>query len=147
MTCAPVDIGAARYLTPEPEIGATEPVARQAIRRTASHGVPELAADAGRRLGLAGEAIDVLVRAAPERYDGSGVPDGLRGAEIPFAARIIAACTGGEDPEISAAVAASRAVRGPARSACAPSGSVHTPSLRPRAGVRGVSGQTSSANS
>ena len=68
-----------------------------------------------------------IVRAAHERYDGSGFPDGLRGEEIPFAARIIAACSGGGDPEISEAVAASRAARGPARSACAPSGSVHTP--------------------
>ena len=35
-----------------------------------------------------------IVRAAHERYDGSGFPDGLRGEEIPLAARIIAACEG-----------------------------------------------------
>jgi two-component system, cell cycle response regulator len=33
-----------------------------------------------------------LVRACAERFDGSGVPDGLRGDEIPLAARIVAAC-------------------------------------------------------
>jgi len=33
-----------------------------------------------------------LVRAAHERWDGQGYPDGLRGAELPLGARIIAAC-------------------------------------------------------
>ena len=33
-----------------------------------------------------------LVRASHERWDGSGYPDGLRGAEIPVGARIIAIC-------------------------------------------------------
>ena len=33
-----------------------------------------------------------VVRATLERWDGSGYPDGLRGEEIPLAARIIAAC-------------------------------------------------------
>ena len=33
-----------------------------------------------------------LVRASHEKWDGSGYPDGLRGEEIPLAARIIAAC-------------------------------------------------------
>ena len=45
-----------------------------------------------------------IVRAAHERYDGSGFPDGLAGDEIPLAARIIAACTGAHDPLISEAV-------------------------------------------
>src|SRR5262249_14108011 len=112
--------------------------------------VPALAADVARHLGLAGEEIDVLVRAAElrdvgmiavpegapelerlhpvvgerilaaaesmrpvarivraahERYDGSGFPDGLRGEEIPLAARIIAACCGAHDPYLSAIVA------------------------------------------
>ncbi len=133
--------------------------------------VPALAADVGRQLGLSGEEIDVLVRAAElrdvgliavpdgaaelhrlhpvvgerilaaadsmrpvarivraahERYDGSGFPDGLQGDEIPLAARIIAACTGGHDPELSAVASASRAALSPARSACAPAGSART---------------------
>jgi two-component system cell cycle response regulator len=33
-----------------------------------------------------------LVRAAHERYDGTGYPDGLKGEEIPLGARIISAC-------------------------------------------------------
>jgi two-component system cell cycle response regulator len=33
-----------------------------------------------------------LVRASHERFDGNGYPDGLRGAEIPLGARIIAVC-------------------------------------------------------
>jgi diguanylate cyclase (GGDEF)-like protein len=33
-----------------------------------------------------------IVRATHERWDGSGYPDGLKGEEIPLAARIIAAC-------------------------------------------------------
>jgi response regulator RpfG family c-di-GMP phosphodiesterase len=134
--------------------------------------VPQLAADVGRRLGLAGEEIDVLVRAAElrdvgmiavphgaadlerlhpvvgerilaaaesmrpvarivraahERYDGSGFPDGLEGDEIPLAARIIAACAGAYDPLVSEAVCASRAAREPGRSAASPSGSARTP--------------------
>jgi hypothetical protein len=68
-----------------------------------------------------------IVRSVQEGYDGSGVPGGPRGEEIPLAARIIAACTGGDDPELSAAVAASRAALGPARAACAPAGSARTP--------------------
>jgi diguanylate cyclase (GGDEF)-like protein len=34
-----------------------------------------------------------LIRAARERYDGTGYPDGLADAEIPLGARIIAACS------------------------------------------------------
>ena len=41
--------------------------------------------------GLLGE-IGVIVRASHERWDGSGYPDGLRGTEIPLAARIVTAC-------------------------------------------------------
>jgi two-component system cell cycle response regulator len=33
-----------------------------------------------------------IVRAGDERFDGNGYPDGLRGEEIPLAARIVAAC-------------------------------------------------------
>jgi two-component system cell cycle response regulator len=33
-----------------------------------------------------------IVRASHERWDGSGYPDGLKGEEIPVAARIVAAC-------------------------------------------------------
>jgi len=111
--------------------------------------IPALAAYVGRRLGLRGEEIDVLVRAADlrdvgliavpegaeelhrlhpvigerilaaaesmrpvarivraahERYDGSGFPDGLEGERIPLAARIIAACSGAEDPGLDALV-------------------------------------------
>jgi diguanylate cyclase (GGDEF)-like protein len=37
-------------------------------------------------------AVAPLVRAARERYDGTGYPDGLAGDDIPLGARIIAAC-------------------------------------------------------
>lgn len=37
-------------------------------------------------------AVGDLVRAASERYDGSGHPDGVRGERIPLAARVIAVC-------------------------------------------------------
>ena len=36
--------------------------------------------------------VGVLVRSCHERYDGRGYPDGLRGEEIPLAARIVACC-------------------------------------------------------
>ena len=36
--------------------------------------------------------VGVIVRATHERWDGDGYPDGLRGEQIPLAARIIAAC-------------------------------------------------------
>ncbi len=36
--------------------------------------------------------VGVMVRACHERYDGAGYPDGLRGAEIPIAARIVFCC-------------------------------------------------------
>jgi len=42
----------------------------------------------GGLLGRVGE----IVRSCHERWDGSGYPDGLRGAEIPFASRIVFAC-------------------------------------------------------
>ena len=38
------------------------------------------------------EAIAATVRASHERWDGNGYPDGLRGAAIPLAARIVAVC-------------------------------------------------------
>ncbi|MDA0164601.1 diguanylate cyclase [Solirubrobacter ginsenosidimutans] len=133
--------------------------------------VPQLAADVARRLGLTGEEIDVLVRAAElrdvgmiavpygadalaklhpvigerilaaaesmrpvarivraahERYDGTGFPDGLKGEQIPLAARIIGACAGADDPLLSEAVCASRAARAPGRSASSLAGSART---------------------
>jgi two-component system, cell cycle response regulator len=36
--------------------------------------------------------VATIVRAGDERFDGSGHPDGLKGEEIPLAARIVAAC-------------------------------------------------------
>ena len=36
--------------------------------------------------------VGVVVRASHERWDGGGYPDGLRGEEIPLAARIVSAC-------------------------------------------------------
>ena len=41
--------------------------------------------------GLLGE-VGHVVRSCHERWDGSGYPDGLAGAEIPLAARIVCAC-------------------------------------------------------
>jgi HD-GYP domain-containing protein (c-di-GMP phosphodiesterase class II) len=38
------------------------------------------------------EPVAELVRASHESWDGSGYPDGLRGEEIPFGARVIAVC-------------------------------------------------------
>ena len=36
--------------------------------------------------------VATIVRATHERWDGSGYPDGLRGEQIPLAARIVAVC-------------------------------------------------------
>jgi HD-GYP domain-containing protein (c-di-GMP phosphodiesterase class II) len=36
--------------------------------------------------------VATIVRATHERWDGSGYPDGLRGEDIPLAARIVAVC-------------------------------------------------------
>jgi HD-GYP domain-containing protein (c-di-GMP phosphodiesterase class II) len=50
---------------------------------------------AGERILAAAESLRPvarLVRAAHERWDGLGYPDGLRGEEIPLGARIICAC-------------------------------------------------------
>jgi HD-GYP domain-containing protein (c-di-GMP phosphodiesterase class II) len=41
--------------------------------------------------GLLG-TVGLVVRASHERYDGGGYPDGLKGDEIPLAARIVAVC-------------------------------------------------------
>ena len=43
-----------------------------------------------------GSATDLLpiIRHHHEAYDGSGYPDGLRGEEIPLAARIVSVCDG-----------------------------------------------------
>ena len=37
--------------------------------------------------------VGEIVRSCHERWDGSGYPDGLRGEEIPLAARIVFAVT------------------------------------------------------
>jgi putative nucleotidyltransferase with HDIG domain len=37
-------------------------------------------------------SVGLVVRASHERYDGRGYPDGLAGADIPLAARIVAVC-------------------------------------------------------
>ncbi len=50
---------------------------------------PELGADLLRDLGIYGPVAEI-VRAHHERWDGTGYPDGLRGEEIPLAARIFA---------------------------------------------------------
>ena len=42
------------------------------------------------RVGGTLHEVGLVVRASHERYDGSGYPDGLSGAEIPLAARIVA---------------------------------------------------------
>lgn len=44
------------------------------------------------RIGGVLEQAGVVVRSHHERYDGRGYPDGLRGEEIPVAARVITAC-------------------------------------------------------
>jgi len=46
---------------------------------------------AGRLPGLAPQALEVI-GAHHERWDGSGYPEGRRGTEIPFLARIFAVC-------------------------------------------------------
>lgn len=44
------------------------------------------------RIGGALADVGAIVRSHHERFDGSGYPDGLRGEEIPIAARVISAC-------------------------------------------------------
>ena len=44
------------------------------------------------RLGLPNRVVEIVAH-ADERFDGSGVPDGLAGEEIPLASRILAAAT------------------------------------------------------
>lgn len=59
----------------------------EVMRRHTIHGEDML-----KRIGGVLEEVGVVVRTHHERWDGSGYPDGLRGEEIPIAARIIAAC-------------------------------------------------------
>ncbi|HEX6350275.1 MAG TPA: HD domain-containing phosphohydrolase, partial [Candidatus Dormibacteraeota bacterium] len=54
---------------------------------------PELGERIARPLGSATELLPII-RHHHEAYDGSGYPDGLRGEEIPLAARIVAVCDG-----------------------------------------------------
>jgi HD-GYP domain-containing protein (c-di-GMP phosphodiesterase class II) len=60
------------------------------------------------------ETLARIVRHHHERYDGAGYPDGLKGAEIPLAGRIVAACDAygamRSDRPYRAALAEARAV-------------------------------------
>ena len=74
--------------------GRDSPEARPARRRRVgvhqgAHG--DRRADPRRRA-RTGRAWPQIVRATHERWDGAGYPDGLAGAQIPLAARIIAVC-------------------------------------------------------
>jgi putative two-component system response regulator len=66
------------------KLGALTDEERQQIRR-----MPAVAADILRNVPGLGRALDV-VRFSSEHWDGSGYPDGLKGEEIPLAARIFA---------------------------------------------------------
>ena len=57
-----------------------------------------------------------IVRSTHERWDGPGYPDGLRGAEIPLAARIVAVCDAYDAMTTDRAYSAASATRPPARS-------------------------------
>lgn len=52
---------------------------------------PEIGARVVAPLGLSSATLDVVLR-HHERWDGGGYPDGLRGRDIPFAARIFSVC-------------------------------------------------------
>ena len=52
---------------------------------------PDLGADVLLRSGRL-DRLAAVVRASHERWDGTGYPGGLRGEEIPFAARVVAVC-------------------------------------------------------
>jgi HD-GYP domain-containing protein (c-di-GMP phosphodiesterase class II) len=67
--------------------GKLSPAEWEIVRSHPIHGQEMLA-----RVGGALEAVGEIVRAHHERVDGGGYPDGLRGDEIPLAARIICAC-------------------------------------------------------
>jgi len=54
---------------------------------------PELGERIARPLGSATDLLPII-RHHHEAYDGSGYPDGLRGEEIPLAARIVSVCDG-----------------------------------------------------
>jgi len=66
------------------KLGALTEEERQQIRR-----MPAVASDILRNVPGLGRALDV-VRFSNEHWDGSGYPDGLKGEEIPVAARIFA---------------------------------------------------------
>ena len=54
---------------------------------------PELGERIARPLGSATELLPII-RHHHEAFDGSGYPDGLRGQDIPLAARIVSVCDG-----------------------------------------------------
>ncbi len=64
-------------------------VIRESEREETTHSHPTIGERLLQPLGLAGP-IAITVRHHHERYDGKGYPDGLKGEEIPLAARIIA---------------------------------------------------------
>jgi HD-GYP domain-containing protein (c-di-GMP phosphodiesterase class II) len=66
--------------------GPLEPHENEVIRCHATWGSETLS----RIPGL--EAVATIVRFHHERWDGAGYPDGLRGARIPLASRIISVC-------------------------------------------------------
>ncbi|MGH2451425.1 MAG: HD domain-containing phosphohydrolase [Candidatus Limnocylindria bacterium] len=56
--------------------------------RIAARAQCEVAALIARRVGL-GVTVDAGLRAMPERWDGAGLPDGLRGEAIPLTSRLV----------------------------------------------------------
>jgi HD-GYP domain-containing protein (c-di-GMP phosphodiesterase class II) len=78
------------------KVGIPEEILRKPIRLTPDEwAYVQQAPSIGERITLSAPALAAvapLVRAARERYDGGGYPDGLAGEDIPLGARIIAAC-------------------------------------------------------
>jgi two-component system, cell cycle response regulator len=81
------DIG--KLAIPDAVLAKTEPLEERELEFIRSHTV------IGQRILDASPALNEvgrIVRATHERWDGTGYPDGLRGEEIPLAARVIAVC-------------------------------------------------------
>jgi diguanylate cyclase (GGDEF)-like protein len=78
------------------KVGLPDEILRKPVRLTPEEWAFIRQAPAiGERIVLSAPALAVvapLVRSARERHDGTGYPDGLAGHDIPFGARIIAAC-------------------------------------------------------